>query len=700
MSERIEVWPLSRAHEALERTLGGTVSSVGPPGAPLFDSFAASGDVGDFAGTTMMNWVRETARTFGFDARISVVLPRTLRPDATNAPGMILWPDGLLPFVNVGQERFRVIGNDGRMMTVNLRGLLDATRRGEIVSGEFDEMLAGLPKARRIRDALTRAHSAADDAHGRMILCEFFPSATRPLGSLLAERGIVGHLATFAGATVLQIAAGGGAAWTLGSSMLNGQVDTGRIIAWSMLSLSIVPLGVIGVSALGNAQINVSHTLKRRLLEGTFHASESTIRSNGYGATIARTQEAGLIEQQAVIGAASATAPIAQWVAGLVFFAHVPGILAWIFYGLSAVFVLALGLFGRAHVRAYFHAYDQRTLLADDIVEKLMGYRTRIVQENPRLHHFDEDRSLAAYASTSRVVDRTNIVLTSMARAWLVVSGIVLGVFFAQGASADALFWSALGTVSIGAGLGATCAAVQQGITLANAWRCIRWLVRAGRRDPLASAHGTAHDDDGRVPVVVAVSSLSFRYGPGHPPIFSGANLRVRAGDRVLVQGRSGGGKSTLAKLLGGEYPATGGTVLIGGRDVQSVSQAEWRRRVASAPQFHENHIFSNTLAFNIDPVRGDLADLSEEARQICSELGLDDVIGRMPQSVAQVVGETGWQLSHGERSRVFIARALLQGAELLIFDESFAALDPELLAQAMACVRRRAKSLVVIAHP
>jgi len=64
-----------------------------------------------------------------------------------------------------------------------------------------------------------------------------------------------------------------------------------------------------------------------------------------------------------------------------------------------------------------------------------------------------------------------------------------------------------------------------------------------------------------------------------------------------------------------------------------------------------------------------------------------------------QMVGETGWQLSHGERSRLYIARALLQDADLVVLDESFAALDPVNLQHALACVVKRARSLLVIAH-
>ena len=71
-----------------------------------------------------------------------------------------------------------------------------------------------------------------------------------------------------------------------------------------------------------------------------------------------------------------------------------------------------------------------------------------------------------------------------------------------------------------------------------------------------------------------------------------------------------------------------------------------------------------------------------------------------MPSGMRQTVGETGWQLSHGERSRLFLARALLQNAQLTVLDESFAALDPESLEICIGAVMRRSQTLAVIAHP
>ena len=178
--------------------------------------------------------------------------------------------------------------------------------------------------------------------------------------------------------------------------------------------------------------------------------------------------------------------------------------------------------------------------------------------------------------------------------------------------------------------------------------------------------------------------------------------MQVNRGDRLLLEGPSGGGKTSLAAVLSGLRAPEAGLLLLWGYDRASIGAEVWRQRIAVAPQFHENHVFTETFAFNLlmgrrwPPTEADLQD----AEEICRELGLGDLIKRMPAGLQQMVGESGWQLSHGERSRLYIARALLQNADLIILDESFAALDPETLALSLRCVLKRAPTLMVIAHP
>jgi ABC-type transport system involved in cytochrome bd biosynthesis fused ATPase/permease subunit len=192
-----------------------------------------------------------------------------------------------------------------------------------------------------------------------------------------------------------------------------------------------------------------------------------------------------------------------------------------------------------------------------------------------------------------------------------------------------------------------------------------------------------------------------YRRRPAAAAVLEGLSLQVRHGERILIQGQSGGGKSTLAGLLAGGLAAESGLLLLGGLD-RGVWGDGWRRRVALAPAFHDNHVLQGTFAFNAlmgsawPPAPGELA----RAEEVCRGLGLGPLLERMPAGLHQPVGETGWQLSHGERSRLFLARALLQGADVVVLDESFGCLDPATLRQALSYVLARAPTLLVIAHP
>ena len=178
-------------------------------------------------------------------------------------------------------------------------------------------------------------------------------------------------------------------------------------------------------------------------------------------------------------------------------------------------------------------------------------------------------------------------------------------------------------------------------------------------------------------------------------------DLTIYRDDRILLEGPSGGGKSTLAALLSGARTAQVGVMLLRGLDRQTLGRA-WRRRIVLAPQFHHNHVLMGTFLYNLLLGRAWPPSVSdvEAAERLCRQLDLGPLIDRMPGGLLQMVGETGWQLSHGERSRLFLARALLQGAELVLLDETFSALDPETQSRTLPKVLDLAPTLVVIAHP
>ncbi|HZQ07055.1 MAG TPA: ATP-binding cassette domain-containing protein, partial [Anaerolineae bacterium] len=261
------------------------------------------------------------------------------------------------------------------------------------------------------------------------------------------------------------------------------------------------------------------------------------------------------------------------------------------------------------------------------------------------------------------------------------------------------LAWGSLTTVAVG---------FKNLVAVGKAWQLVRPLFyAASRHKPLSptllkqmAVDETVTRSTGEP--VIRTRNLTYRYSEHARNVLMGINCDIFAGDRILLEGPSGGGKTTFAAVLAGLRQPTSGQVLTRGFARASVESQVTPRRVVMAPQFHENYIFSATMAFNLlmgrrwPPTDADI----QEAYTLCYELGLGDLLEQMPSGMSQMIGDNGWQLSHGERSRIYIARALLQNADLLILDESFGALDPENLQHALETTLRRAPTLMVIAHP
>jgi ATP-binding cassette subfamily B protein len=368
--------------------------------------------------------------------------------------------------------------------------------------------------------------------------------------------------------------------------------------------------------------------------------------------------------------------------------------------------------------REWTLAYQEMT---NHLVEEMVGHRTRLIQQDPLRWHEDEDQELDRYLKLSENMDNIGIGIQSfITRGWILIglAGIALA-FVAGSPTSQALAISLGGMLLASQGLGKLTAGAQSLSSLANAWQQVGPLFKAAARPRQLPALGFTPPARGEKPnpfaadqvqtpsgngkqTLVQARDLNFRYRAQGRPILHNCTLQIYPGDRLLLEGPSGGGKSTLAAVLTGLRAPESGSLLLWGFDRQLLGAEEWRKRVVMAPQFQENYVFSETLAFNLLMGRGwppKPEDL-EEAESICQELGLGEVLQRMPSGFQQMVGESGWQLSHGERSRLFIARTLLQQADLIVLDESFGALDPENLELALQCVLRRAPTLLVIAHP
>jgi ATP-binding cassette subfamily B protein len=195
----------------------------------------------------------------------------------------------------------------------------------------------------------------------------------------------------------------------------------------------------------------------------------------------------------------------------------------------------------------------------------------------------------------------------------------------------------------------------------------------------------------------VEIRDISFRHSPVQPLLFDRFSLSVPAGTRLGLVGRSGGGKTTITRLLLRFKDIERGQILIGGQSIADVAQAALRERIAYVPQ--DPAMFHRTIADNIRFARPQAAD--EEVRRAAVLAHAAEFIEALPEGYGTLVGERGVKLSGGQRQRIAIARAILKDAPILILDEATSSLDSEseALIQDALWTLMTGRTAIVIAH-
>lgn len=493
-----------------------------------------------------------------------------------------------------------------------------------------------------------------------------------------------------------------GSWWAIGRTVLGGTFSTGWLAAWGLL-LASSQAARIGVTwSSGRIAIDAGALLAQRLLAGALRCDTDVIKRDGVGVGLGRVLESNAVQSLAVSGGLQAMLAVVELVlAGVVLWFGAGG---WLHAVLLAL-VLGFAVLATRGYLAARRAWTERRLeLTHALAEAMVGHATRLAQGDLAALEDRDDQALVRYQVVSRDMDRAQWRLGALIPfGWPLVAALGLAPVLVFGSPpADAL----------AAALGGILFATQALERLVNGATRISDAAIAGRSVSSLFAAAAAAPDSAPPALALAPASpdapalsargIGYRHAGRGAPVLAACDLVVERGTHVVLEGDSGAGKSTLAAILAGLRRPESGLVLASGLDRASVGARGWRRRVACAPQFHDNHMFCAPLVFNLLLGRSwpATADDLAASERICRELGLGLVLDRMPGGLFQQVGETGWQLSHGERSRVFLARALLQGAELVVLDESLAALDPENLAAALRCIEARAPAAVVIAHP
>ncbi len=490
------------------------------------------------------------------------------------------------------------------------------------------------------------------------------------------------------------------ASWAfLGSGALSGRSDYAWLTAWALCLASSVPLRAASRWLEGVVAVGFGGLLKQRLLVGAMRMDADLMWRKGAGQLLSEVLESEAIQQLGASGGlqivlAALELLLAPFVIALGCAAGTEIILLILWICVSVLLI-------SENMRRRFSWTRMRLGLTHQLVETMSAHRTRLAQQAPSEWHQDEDLENEQYAGFSETLDRSSAwIETVLPRGYMIAAFAALAPSFLSGNAKLAQLAISFGAILF------TSAAIEHmttwlspGTTAWIAWRNVKVMFDAAAgadgRELLAETSSISD-------TILQAHNVMFTHQGRYEPILKGCSLAIQRGDFVLLQGDPGSGKSTLVSLLGGLRRPSGGLLLASGLDRHTLGEATWRHRIAVAPQYHENHIFTAPLSFNLllgRPYPHSGQDL-EEAKELCKELGLGTLLERMPAGLDQIVGETGWQLSQGERGRVFLARALLQNPDVVILDESLGALDPQNLRQCLDCVTRRAKTLLVVAHP
>lgn len=687
------LWPASRLNEALQALVAHALPRIMAPD----DAVQQNPEL-------LSDWLEIAAQSLGIEVQSAETpYPDLERQLSAMGPALIRVPDaqGLAFLALLGGKRLRVLAPNlqvHRVSSAAVRSLLCGDREAAL-RAEIHQLLdrAGVPSdgQARARDAVLRERLSGARIGGIWLL-RLPPSVN--FWRQLKQAGVPKRLFLLGGAHAIQYGLWILAWWVVGSNVLNRRADQSWILLWALLLLTLVPLRVLITWLQGLLAIGTGARMKQRLFLGALKLEPDSIRHQGAGQLLGRVLESEAVEALALSGGFLALVALIELAASVVVLSIGAG--GALQAGLLTVWMAVAAAIAWRYYQRNRSWTGLRLHMTHNLVESMVGHRTRLAQLPPDRWHQGEDEALESYLKSSKVLDNSTAALLAIVpRGWLVLALLGLAPAFVRGDASTARMAIAVGGMLLAYRALKRCASgAWQVAGAAVAWERVSVLFHAAA---LKEVTGSLQAATAPTPGVIDARDLTFRYSEKAPQVLRGCSIHIAPGERVVLEGASGGGKSTLVSLLAGLREPSAGQVLVDGLNRQTLGDHSWRKHIAAAPQFHENHVLAETFAFNLMLGRHKQPSPRDfpEAEAIARELGLGELLERMPAGLLQMVGETGWQLSHGERSRLYVARALLQDADLVVLDESFAALDPVNLQHALACVVKRARSLLVIAH-
>ncbi len=447
-------WPLSRLGEmieALARRCGLFTGSV--------QNLTVPHDLESNDDTSLGTWIDAAAACLGVEAEpVELHYAEVQRFVGRTGPALIRLP---------GKTRFiALIGRHGKSVVIFGPDLAEHKLLPQVVRStlcqDFDDDMT--PRV----DQMLNAAGIPENVRDRVrtgILQETLRTATARLDGVWILRlspgagfleqifhaGVPQRMLGLIGAHTIQYLFFLLSWWIVGKAALEGHMERGWLLAWALLLLTLVPFRLLTIWLQGLVAIEVGAILKQRLLYGALRLDPEEVRHQGAGQLLGRVIESESVESLALSGGFLGLFAVIELVfAAAVLYASAGGSLQVL---LLLVWIAASVLLGWRYWRHRRAWTETRLNITHDLVERMVGHRTRIAQELREQWHEGEDQALEHYLQRSLAMDRTGVLLTALVPgSWLVVGLVGLAPAFASGRASPAELAVGLGGILLAYG--------------------------------------------------------------------------------------------------------------------------------------------------------------------------------------------------------------------------------------------------------
>ncbi len=456
------------------------------------------------------------------------------------------------------------------------------------------------------------------------------------------------------------------------------QADTGYIWRTGALMLAIslgqIVASVIATYLAARAAMGAGRDIRAAVFAQVNGFSEREISRFGAGSLITRnTNDVQQVQMLAMMGATMfVTAPLLA-IGGIVMAVQQDVGLSWLI-GASVPLMLVLAVLIIGRMVPLFRLNQTRLDSVNRIMrEQLTGVRVvRAFAREP----VEEERFREVNTAIMNVGRRVGSLFVLLFPLFMLVLNItVIGVIWFGGIEVGE------GNVEVGTlfAFMQYIGQIMMGVIMSSfmAMMIPRAAVSAERvGEVLAVAPDLVRPEDGvrefPTPGAVAFEDIEFSYPGASVPVLSGVSFRAEPGETVAIVGSTGAGKTTLVSLIPRLFDATVGVVRVGGVDVRAADLDALWARIGLVPQ--RPFLFTGTIASNLRYGREEATD--EELWHALEIAQARDFISELPDGLESRIAQGGTNVSGGQRQRLAIARAIVHRPEILVFDDSFSALD------------------------